>query len=175
MDAQLYNALADLAEAQVADLKKNLKDAKKIASGSLYNSIRYEIKESNGRIDIKILANSYLINVDRGRGRGKTPPPYKPIEKWLHDKRIPIDGNEMKSRAGQPRSAVRGRGQSKPDQYKSAAIAIAKSIGKKGIAPYGTGSLFLKKSSIRSQNSKKAITNITQNLVKSVQKSLKGI
>jgi len=60
-----------IGEEYVRLLKEEIKANNKIDSGSLYNSVYYQI---NGN-QLRIQANNYLKYVDEGRRRNSTPPP----------------------------------------------------------------------------------------------------
>jgi hypothetical protein len=104
-----------------ADLIKELANqliiADKKATGSLIDSLDYELLVVLGDFVINITANDYLYWVDQGRKRGKTPPPQKAIRKWIDIRGV------------QRFRDKKGRFISKDSQ----AFIIARSIGKKGI------------------------------------------
>lgn len=96
----------------IIELTNELLKADKKASGNLINSLKYEVVEVLGNLMIKLKAQPYLINVDKGRRPGKMPP-VSPIMKWIDLKKI----------------------KPKDISKKQLAFVIAKSIGRKGIKP----------------------------------------
>lgn len=112
-------------KALVAEIKKNIKEKNKIASRNLYQSLRYQVIESDDKYEIQIVSLSYLGNVDSGRKPGKMPP-VDSIEKWLKDKKIKQKQNTSQIKG------LKSRGLKTQRQL---AWAIAISIGKKGIKP----------------------------------------
>ncbi len=105
----LQAALNTIGKEIVDEIKKNLLAEKKIATGSLYDSIDYQVTKDGSQFVLEIIADSYLTNVDEGRLPGKRPPT-QAIEKWIKDKPIKSDLSD-----------------------KSLAYVISKSIGEKGI------------------------------------------
>jgi hypothetical protein len=83
---------------------QRLNASKKKASGDLINSIKYNLKEVDGEIEVQITALDYLTYVDKGRKPGSFAP-VSALKKWA-------------ARKGMPESAV---------------YAINKKIYKKGI------------------------------------------
>jgi hypothetical protein len=77
----------DYGELLVKTLKKNLKRLGKDASGSLINSMYYEVKEADGKTSVKIFAEEYLRYVDKGRKPGKFPN-ITAISKWANARGI---------------------------------------------------------------------------------------
>ena len=136
-NAILTDILDGLGEEMCAEIKNELMKRNKIASGKLYNSITYKIKESSGVYSLEIIADAYLKNVDRGRGKGKDQPPIDPIILWLKQKRIPIkQARTINTKTGT--KAARGRGAASDKQLRGVAFYVAKKISKKGVAPFGT-------------------------------------
>lgn len=109
----IVEVLTQFGEEEVQRIKKALKDKDAIASGKLYNSIDFVIKENNLEITLEIVAEDYLKWVDEGRRPGKFPPIRK-IQKWISDKRI------------QPKGGI---------SQKSLGFLIGRKIAKKGIKP----------------------------------------
>lgn len=106
----------------ITNARQILTSLKKKATGSLYKSLDYEIKENNNVYEVEFVGVDYLQYVEDGRAKGKQPPLSK-IQKWMQIKGLPNKDS------------------------KSAAFAIARNIGKFGIKP----SYFLSKS-IRKYN-----------------------
>jgi hypothetical protein len=88
------------------EIEKRLHGYGKIASGKLYDSIRYVMEVSSSRIKLSFLMAPYGVYVDKGRKPGKMPP-LKAIQRWCRIKGI----------------------------EEAAAFPIARKIGKEGIAP----------------------------------------
>jgi hypothetical protein len=74
----------DYVKILIAFLKKN----NKVNTGALINSIDYKLKSTANDIQIELLANDYLINVDKGRKPGKYPN-MSAISKYASSKGIP--------------------------------------------------------------------------------------
>lgn len=68
-------------------LYRELRREGKDATGSLLNSLAFEVKEEAQQIKFFILANDYLKYVDKGRRPGKYPP-IKAIAQWVRVKGI---------------------------------------------------------------------------------------
>lgn len=94
-------------EELTAEMRTRLQGHDKVASGTLLNSIGYEVKETApGVSELAIFMADYGIYVDKGRKPGKMPPVSK-IREWCKVKGIP----------------------------EKAAFPIARNIGRFGIAP----------------------------------------
>lgn len=104
-DRELYEIIA---EEYVRLLKEEVKRTGKIDSGSLLDSISYEIIDEQ----IVIKSNYYMRFVDQGRKSNSTPPPIDAILRWGAISKI-TDKKERLNRA----------------------FATQKSIAKKGIKP----------------------------------------
>jgi hypothetical protein len=89
------------------DIKNVLRENNAIASGDLYNSVKFEVIKVNEDYKLIISYLDYGEFVLKGRKPNSKPPPISPIIRWTKFKGIPT----------------------------SAAYPIAKSIGKKGIKP----------------------------------------
>lgn len=61
----------------VKDLyKSKLKENKKIATGTLYNSIDYRVEVTDKGVKLYFVADKHYINIEEGRKAGmKMPPP----------------------------------------------------------------------------------------------------
>jgi len=71
-------------------LYRELRREGKDATGSLINSLAFEIKEDAQQIQFFIKANDYLKYVDKGRKPGKYPP-IREISRWARVKGISQD------------------------------------------------------------------------------------
>lgn len=99
----------------VADIIKQLLAADKKATGSLINSLRYEVLETVDSVILNIISLDYLENIDKGRRPGAKPPPVRSIIPWVQSKGIKFKNSSVESTA----------------------FVIARSIGIKGIKPLG--------------------------------------
>ena len=108
----LKGQLDALGREYIAELTSQLISADKVASGSLINSLSYEVLETVDGLILKIIADDYLQYVDQGRKPGKRPP-QKAIIKWIETRGIKINKQSTKQTA----------------------FVIARSIGLKGIKP----------------------------------------
>lgn len=109
---ELKLAVDKLGKEYILELTKQLIAADKVASGKLLRSLNYNVIEVLGNIMLRIGAEGYLRDVDKGRKPGKMPPT-SPIKKWIDVRKI------------KPKDMTR-------DQL---AFVIAKSIKRKGIQP----------------------------------------
>lgn len=108
-------AMLRLGKLLVSKYKEQLEADDTIATGNLRDSFRYKTTGFDTNIlGFEVLAAKYAKIIDEGRGKNKIPPPYSSIVLW------------MKAKGIKP-----NRGTTAKD-YKSASIAIAKSIGDKG-------------------------------------------
>jgi hypothetical protein len=81
------------------EIEKRLHGYNKIASGKLYDSIRYEVKEAKGEFILKFLMADYGKYVDKGvkpqpkyltgKGTGKKSKFIEALKKWCKIKGIP--------------------------------------------------------------------------------------
>lgn len=103
------------------------KNRRAVASGTLKNSLTYVNRTRYNNPIVQFTASGkakdYAIFVHEGRRPGATPPPIAPILEWIKIKRLkPKDEN--------------GRFiKSTPARLKSMAVAMSKSIGRRGIEP----------------------------------------
>jgi hypothetical protein len=98
----------------------------RVASGRLLNSLYYNLKIRYNKptIDFTVSndeAGKYADVIEFGRRAGAKMPPVKPIEDWIRIKRL-----KLRNRQGEFIKSTESA-------IKSAAFAIAKSIGKNGI------------------------------------------
>jgi hypothetical protein len=108
----------------------------KKATGNLINSIKAKnviISENMETISFDLDAMNYLINVDKGRGTNKTPPPIWAIMNWIKSKGINI--RDEKGRF------VKGNIMNNANKQKKLAFAISKKIGKFGVRATNIGSI----------------------------------
>jgi len=113
---RLYNDQLAWAKNVVALAKNKLVQRNKIASGTLYNSISFQI-DSKGQINF--LADDSAKFVESGRRPGKFPPP-QAIAKWAKVKGLP----QFRDKKGRYIS------------NDSRAFLLSRSIAKKGIKPF---------------------------------------
>lgn len=127
-------ALHRIGKMWVRILKQKVKQNGKIASGFLLNSISYSVERApNGSPILEVTYADYFKWVNQGRKpRGNAKPitaangavPIPALEKWIGLKNI-----QARDKNGRPISDL------------SLAFAIRASIWKKGIKPFGKGSL----------------------------------
>ncbi len=75
----------------IAEAKTRLLGFGRRATGNLYNSLDYDVKETTKGVQLQFFAEDYLINVDQGRGAGKKQPPLDKIRDWCRIKNIPVE------------------------------------------------------------------------------------
>ena len=112
-----YNAQLEWANQVVLLAKANLVRGRKIATGTLYNSVSYEVNRSTGEIDFYYDDEGNFV--ESGRKPGKFPPP-QAIAKWAKIKGIP----QFRDKKGRYIS------------NDSRAFLLARAINKKGIKPF---------------------------------------
>jgi hypothetical protein len=113
-----YNAEVEWAIQVVNLAKQNLIRGKKIAAGTLYNSVEYEVNRSTGEIDFYYADEG--VFVESGRRAGAKMPPPKAIAKWAKIKGIP----QFRDKKGRYIS------------NDSRAFLLGRSIAEKGIKPF---------------------------------------
>ena len=79
------NALRVLMDAFIDELRTNLINMDKVATGALANNLGYSMGRTGDGWKIFITAEPYLSVVDGGRRPGKFPPP-GPISDWIQIK-----------------------------------------------------------------------------------------
>ncbi len=134
MSDDFENMLNEYAAAVVERAKSNLrikrrvrgKIVNRVASGNLLNSLVYKLKFRYNKptIDFTVdndAAGKYADVIEDGRRPGAKMPPVKAIEDWIKLKPL-----KLRNRQGEFIKATESN-------IKSAAFAIAKSIGKNGI------------------------------------------
>ena len=82
-----YNTEIEWAKQVVNLAKSNLIRGKKIAAGTLYNSVSYEVNKSTGEIDFFYADEGKFV--ESGRRKGARMPPPGAIAKWAKEKGIP--------------------------------------------------------------------------------------
>lgn len=87
--------------------EKELRDQVPVASGGLRDSVGSDVTTAGPVVSMDIEANESMGFIERGRKPGKQQPPVSAIRSWCVHRGIPVE----------------------------AAYAIARSIGRKGIAP----------------------------------------
>ena len=85
----LFGVANDFGEELVEELKFQIAEKDKFATGNLADSMFHEVKEANGKTVIMVFAADYFRFVERGRRPGAKMPPEEPIRKWLRVKGIP--------------------------------------------------------------------------------------
>lgn len=108
---ELIKILTQIGNQVKKTYKQDLKNANKIASGKLYNSIGFSIKTTDTGIMLFFEAEKYWINIEEGRRVGGKMPPVEVIKRWMIIKNI------------QPRNGSNN----------STAYLISRSISKRGI------------------------------------------
>ena len=82
-----YNTEIEWAKQVVNLAKSNLIRGKRIAAGTLYNSVSYEVNKSTGEIDFFYADEGKFV--ESGRRKGARMPPPGAIAKWAKEKGIP--------------------------------------------------------------------------------------
>jgi hypothetical protein len=112
-----YNAELEWAQQVVLLAKANLIRGKKIAAGTLYNSVEYEVDRSTGEIQFYYADEGKFV--ESGRRPGKFPPP-QAIANWAKIKGIP----QFRDKKGRYIS------------NDSRTFLLSRAIAKKGIRPF---------------------------------------
>lgn len=94
MFENLRKALEDFGQLLVDEYKDNLLINDKLASGDLYNSVKYHIKTDGAEFQVNLELNHYWKYIENGRKAGKFPPISK-IEEWIRVK--PVIPRPMKN------------------------------------------------------------------------------
>jgi len=114
---ETYNAELEWANQVVLLAKANLVRGKKIATGTLYNSVTFEVNRSTGEIEFFYADEGKFV--ESGRKPGRFPPP-QAIAKWAKIKGIP----QFRDKKGRYIS------------NDSRTFLLSRSIAKKGIRPF---------------------------------------
>lgn len=139
----IFLVLDSYGQAGIKAIKDKLLASDKLASGSLYDSIDYDLYSDNESIiSLNFRANNYYKWVDGGRRPGQPQPPMQDILKWIQSRRInPLDvarrnklGRFSRGFKFSQKRDKAGRFASGKliDQQTRLAWAIAKSIAKNG-------------------------------------------
>jgi hypothetical protein len=112
-----YNAEVEWAQQVVALAKANLIRGRKIAAGTLYNSVSYNVNFSTGEIEFFYAQEGEFV--ESGRKPGRFPPP-QAIERWAKIKGIP----QFRDKKGRYIS------------NDARTFLLSRSIAKKGIRPF---------------------------------------
>lgn len=86
IDPLIYNALNQWAVQVVQLARNNLKNAGKVATGVLYDSISFQITQE---AEVKFYYEEYGDNVEAGRKPGSRMPPVQKIITWAKIKGLP--------------------------------------------------------------------------------------
>jgi hypothetical protein len=113
-----YEAEVQWARNVVALAKANLIRGKKIAAGTLFNSVSYDINKQTGEIDFYYAEEGTFV--ESGRKKNSRMPPPGAIAKWAKEKGIP----QFRDKKGRYIS------------NDSRAFLLSRSIAIKGIKPY---------------------------------------
>lgn len=109
----------------VDNIKQQISNAGKIATGNLINSIGFQIVVNEQQVSLEILAADYFQWVDQGRRPGGKQPPIQPLIQWISVKGLTPP--QRRSRTGRFTKGTTVQRQT------SLACAIAKSIQRNGI------------------------------------------
>jgi hypothetical protein len=119
------------------DLQQKLRDEGVEYDGQdsrLSASIVFRFNDTNAQFNLSM--NDYWEVINDGRGVNKTPPPIAPLENWIKRKSMPIKISSKKqalTKSIKDKTLKKSVKQKTRQQaIKSAAIAMSKSIGKKG-------------------------------------------
>ena len=86
----LVSIADEYGERLVDELKFQIAEKDKFATGNLADSMYHEVKSADGKVLIAVIAADYFRFVDRGRRPGAKMPPAAPINKWLRVKGLPL-------------------------------------------------------------------------------------
>ena len=73
----------DFGEALVDDLKFQIANKDKFATGNLADTMYHEAKSANGKAVVMVFAADYFRFVEKGRKPNSKMPPDQPIRKWV--------------------------------------------------------------------------------------------
>lgn len=85
----LVGVADDFGESLVEELKFQIANKDKFATGNLADSMYYEVRTGDGKAVVAVIAADYFRFVDKGRRPGGKMPPDKAIRKWVRVKGIP--------------------------------------------------------------------------------------
>lgn len=100
----------------VADVLAALASGNNVASGTLYNSLRHEVRESIDELAVAVVEEDYGKFLDKGRRPGKQPPLDR-IREWCRLRGIP-------ERAAYPIARKIGRFGTRPTNYFSGPLSV---------------------------------------------------
>ncbi len=86
----IFGVADDFGEELVKELKFQIANKDKFATGNLADSMFHEVRQSGGKTVIMVFAADYFRFVDKGRRPGAKMPPKEPIVKWLRVRGIPV-------------------------------------------------------------------------------------
>lgn len=87
--SNLIEVLETIGEEIVQEYKAELTIRNKVASGTLFNSIKYRIEYNVNGLTLYFIADDYYINVEKGRKPGGKFPPISVIKAWMISRNIP--------------------------------------------------------------------------------------
>jgi hypothetical protein len=143
----------------VESLNRNLPE-KSDSTGSLRDSIHFEIKVGDDKFTFQLKLNDYYIYVNDGRKKGAKLPPFEPINKWVTNKRLKLFTGKTGKRGGKIRKSISAF---KPSDRKVFIEKIRWGIKLKGIKP----TKFYDRSVTDS-----VIRNLKLDLIKATQKAI---
>ena len=152
LDKDIIEAEKKWAQLVVSNAKSILLKNDKVASGNLYNSVRYTVN-SQGKLQFLFAEEGKYVQ--SGRRRDARFPPPAPIEKWIRQKGI---------------NGLTKNGE--PIGIKSLTYLISRSIAKKGIKPLPFMSMAIKQSKEQLKKElKKAVTKVMVSRLKAAAKT----
>ncbi len=94
---QLTNVLRGSGFSLINNIKEELTNQDKVASGKLRNTMRFEIQDSGTLITLIFKAQDYWVNVDKGRRKGAKFPKVNKIKSWIKQKGLSLGGKSLNS------------------------------------------------------------------------------
>ena len=153
LDQEVIEAEKQWAQLVVTNAKSILLRNKKVATGALYNSVRYQVNPNTGTIQFIFAEEGKWVQ--SGRRRGARFPPPGPILKWIKAKGI--------------KGRDRTTGRFITD--KSLTFLISRGISENGIKPRPFMSMAIKES--REQLKKQLKQAVTKAMVKRLRAAIK--
>jgi hypothetical protein len=153
LDQEVIEAEKQWAQLVVTNAKSILLRNKKVATGALYNSVRYQVNPNTGKIQFIFAEEGKWVQ--SGRRRGARFPPPGPILKWIKAKGI--------------KGRDRTTGRFITD--KSLTFLISRGISENGIKPLPFMSMAIKES--REQLKKQLKQAVTKAMVKRLRAAIK--
>jgi hypothetical protein len=153
LDQEVIEAEKQWAQLVVTNAKSILLRNKKVATGALYNSVRYQVNPNTGTIQFIFAEEGKWVQ--SGRRRGARFPPPGPILKWIKAKGI--------------KGRDRTTGRFITD--KSLTFLISRGISENGIKPLPFMSMAIKES--REQLKKQLKQAVTKAMVKRLRAAIK--